>query len=476
MKLLRRNDNSYNRGNISHGEEMKHMRALSLIEELNARTRRETREDEGDRDEGDRRQGLDPKRLLCFSNKAKKDKNGETSRKKSPWRTRGIGEFDTGKTPSFEKERRNTGDLSDLCNELCQDYYEIRKKLRNRPIVLTTKKAQILEALAGSTSTSSSVDAPLRNFDEKISNRGEKKKTDFSNETIELHRRQRSLLDDNASVQSENNKSNGISIFNMKSKSKTFSRTKSSSKKSEKSDRSRRSQSRNGRSSRRKSNRDRSNRLRYAPPDIANSQSTEQTAPVSVIERKVRSGLDSSIISTITSTSYTTSGETDVIWSPRGAKEKVDKSSRASRKPKTKSLGLQVCAASPCASRSQSHLVSRNPSNVGTSPSNLRIIREGDDYSSSSDSSASTSSYGSSSSGSYSGSSYSDTGSEDEQDDLRIVYSSSYTKNSKSKKTKSVSSGCTTLAKDEIWNAIMNDDGNSIAQTEDFGDEERDDH
>lgn len=343
---------------------------------------------------------------------------------------------------------------------------------------MTTKKAQILEVLAGSTSTSSSVDAPLRNFHEKITNRREKKKAEVGNEAIELRRRQRSLLDDNASVHSENTKSNGISIFTMKSKSKRCSRKKSGGKNSEKSDRSYMSKSRSERSSRGKSNRDRSNRLRYAPPDIANSQSTEQTAPVSVIERKVRSGLhaDSSIISTITSTSHMTSGETDVIWSPRGAKEKVDKSSRASQKPKTKNLGLQVCAASPCAGRSQRHVVTRNPSNVGKSPSNLQIIREADDFLSSSDSSASTSSYGSSSSGSYSGSSYSDTGSEDERDDLRIVYSSSYTKKSKSKKTQSVSSGCTTLAKEEIWNAIMYDDGNSIAQTEDYGDEERDDN
>ena len=62
MKLLKRNDNrSNNGGNMSHGAEKKHLKAISLIEELNERTRRPRSEGASGRKNSERQKTLDPK-------------------------------------------------------------------------------------------------------------------------------------------------------------------------------------------------------------------------------------------------------------------------------------------------------------------------------------------------------------------------------------------------------------------------------
>ena len=169
MKLLRRNDEqSSGRGGMSSAE-MRRLNALRIMEELMKK-----------QSLNDGRDGrLHPKRLLCFSNKPKKDEYPEERRDQSPWRSRSIMDG---------KSRRKKGDLSALCTE----YSDLRKKLRQRPHAPTSKKTQIEHAIASSISTaSSSVDAPLRNFD-----RGAKKRVNsnihYINQNRELHRRQRS--------------------------------------------------------------------------------------------------------------------------------------------------------------------------------------------------------------------------------------------------------------------------------------------
>jgi hypothetical protein len=475
MKLLKINDKrSNNRGNISHGAEKKHLKAISLIEELNARTRRQKSEGTSGRNNSVRQKALDPKRLLCFNNKSKKDQyqeNGEPNRKRSPWISRSIVEYNTDRKSSFKDERRNTGNISDLCNELCQDYYEIRKKLKNRPIVLTPKKAQILDAIAGSNSTSSSVDAPLRNFNEECDSKRGKNCLHFSNGNRELHRRQRSLLDDNGSIHSENNKSKS-NITN----SEKSNKNRSDSHRSQ-SEKSRSSRSNTNKSKSQKSNRTRSNRVRE---EIAMSESTENSIPVSFVEKKAHhNGLqpDISMMSTISSSSYSTSSystcdESTVILSPRGANDKVNMPSKSSEKTKNSKMTL-VCSSAACSGPQPKlrHQVSRNPISVGKAPSNLGTITEGDDCSSSSASSASSSSYGSSSSGSYTGSYYSHSGSDDEEDDPSVDYGSDRMRKTMLKTN--ANSGCN-IASGGIWNAIMFDEGNNgIVDREVFLDEDR---
>ena len=481
MKLLRRNEQSNNRGNIS-GAEIKHMKAISMIEELDERMKRQPTRGTIDKYCSEQRKVLDPKRLLCFSNKAKKDLNTEEYGEKSPWRSQSITDKKMNQNFSIMDERRKNGDMSALCNEICQDYYEIRKKLRDRPAVLTPKKTQILDAIAVSNSmTSSSVDAPLRNFDNGAKKR-EKTKVHYSNENRELHRRQRSLLDDNESVDGEKMKSKSNKPNNKKPDRNRLSSRKTNGIKSKSSGSRRSNKSDNIKSTSPTSNSRKSNRSRRDKEiqrEMSMSEYSEDTIPISVVERKIhRNGIqpDISIISTMTSRSYSTCDESSIILSPRGAHEKVDKNSKPSRVK----LGL-VCSPTHCARRPQKlrHHISRNPSNVGISPLNLGTITEGDDTSSSS-SSASFSSYGSSSSGSYSD--YSDSGSDDEYDDPSLFYASARKSISKADgkriKKKNVNTSCSTVGGDDIWNALMYDEATTgFANEDSFGDEEgRDDH
>eukprot|EP00531_Pseudo-nitzschia_arenysensis_P006899 CAMPEP_0116145930 /NCGR_PEP_ID=MMETSP0329-20121206/16888_1 /TAXON_ID=697910 /ORGANISM="Pseudo-nitzschia arenysensis, Strain B593" /LENGTH=459 /DNA_ID=CAMNT_0003641633 /DNA_START=8 /DNA_END=1390 /DNA_ORIENTATION=- len=454
MKILRRNEQTDNRGNLS-GAELKHMKAVSLIEELDDRSKRRPRVDAKGRNKSELQQALNPKRLLCFSNKAKKDQDPEENQRKSDWKSRNIIDYKAGQILTIKDRRKNNGELSALCNELCQDYYEIRKKLKNRPVVTNPKKVQVLDAaIAGSNSTtSSSIDAPLRNFGVKKS---EKSNVHYSNENRELHRRQRSLLDD-GSVHREKNKSSNKSTSkksnqtrSSRSSSRKTNSIQSKSNRSKNSKRSDKSKSKSRKSNSLKANSRRSHRGRPTQPEMSMSESTADTIPVSVIERNSRgSGIhpDMSMISTMTSKSYSTYTDSSIILSPRGANDKVDKNLNQGQG------GLLVCSsAAPCTSRPQrsGHHISRNPSNVQV---DLGTIAEGDYYYTSSASSGSFSSYSSSSSCSYSD--YSDSSSDLEDDGARR------------KNKKNIGTGCSTVARSDVWNAIMYDE-NTI--------EERDDH
>lgn len=474
MKLLKRNDNrSNNGGNMSHGAEKKHLKAISLIEELNERMRRPRSEGASGRKNSERQKTLDPKRLLCFNNKSKKDQyqeNGEPNRKRSPRKSRSIVEHNTDRKSSAKDERWNTSNTSALCNELCQDYYEIRKKLKNRPIVLTPKKAQILEAIAGSDSTtSSSVDAPIRKFDNEDDNKRGKDRLQCNRE---LHRRHRSLLDDNASIHSENNKSKS-NITNSKKSNKNRSKSHKS-----KSDKSRNSRSNTNKSKSQKSIRTRSFRMRDAPLEIATSESTEYSIPVSVVEKIAhRNECQSNIsmMSTISSSSYSTASystcdESTVILSPRRANDKVDTISKSSEKTKNSNNMALVCAVAACSSPQPKlrHQLSRNPISVGMPQSNLGTIIEGDDYSSPSPSTSSASSssyYGSlSSSTSNSGSFYSYSGSDDGDGDPSVDYGSdrigkTMLKTGSTMMRQQNANNVCSIPGGGIWNAIMFDEG-----------------
>ncbi len=469
MKILRRNEPSNNRGNLS-GAEMKHMKAASLIQEFYDKSKRRPSEDVRARNISEMQQALNPKRLLCFSNKAKKDQNPEENLKQPQLRPTNITDYKAGQKFSVKDRRRNNGDLSVLCNELCRDYYEIRKKLKNRPVVLTPKKPLIQDAITGSNSTtSSSVDAPLRDFGGV--KRG-KSKVHYSNENRDLHRRQRSLMDDSGSVNGGKNKSRNRSNVKKSSQSRSSSGRKASnsiqskSNRSKNSNRSDKSKSKSRRSNSLKANSKRSYGERVTQPEMSMSESTLDTVPVSVVERNCIQP-DISMISTMTSKSYSTYNDSSIILSPRGANDKVDKNLNQSKG------GLLVCSSTPCSSRpqrSRQH-VTRNPSNPTVSPLDLRTIREGDDYYSSSASSASYSYYSSSSSGSYSD--YSDSSFDEEEYDP----SKSYVRNShasksiskagkKKKKKENIITGCSTVASGDVWSAIMYDEGTT---------EERDD-
>ena len=439
---------------------MKHMKAVSLIQEFHDKSKRRPSEDVRARNISELQQTLNPKRLLCFSNKAKKGQNPEENLKQPQWRPRNITDYKAGQKLSVKDRRRNNGDLSTLCNELCQDYYEIRKKLKNRPVVLTPKKPLIQDAIAGSNSTtSSSVDAPLRDFGGV--KRG-KSKVHYSNENMELHRRQRSLLDDSGSVNGGKNKSRNKSNVKNSSQSRSSSSRKansiqSKSNRSKNSKRSDKSKSQSRRSNSLKANSKRSYRERATQPEMSMSESTLDTVPVSVVEKN---GIepDISMISTMTSKSYSTYNDSSIILSPRGANDKVDKNLNQSQG------GLLVCSSTPCSSRpqiSRQH-VTRNPSNPGGSPLDLRTIREGDHYCSSSASSASYSYYSSSSSGSYSD--YSDSSFDEEEYDpsnsyVRNSYVSKSISKAGKKKKENIITGCSTVASGDVWSAIMYDEG-----------------
>jgi hypothetical protein len=463
---------------MSHGAEKKHLKAISLIEELNERTRRQRSEAMSGRNDSERQKTLDPKRLLCFTNKSKKDQyqeNGEPNRKRSPWRSRSIVEHNSGR----QDERTNTSNISALCNELCQDYYEIRKKLKNRPIVLTPKKAQILEAIAGSNlTTSSSVDAPIRKFDNEDDNYKGKNCLHFSNSNRELHRRHRSLLDDNASIHSENNKSKS-NTTNSKKLNPNRSKTHESQ-----SDKSRSSRSNTNKSKRQKSIRIKSFRMRDAPLEIATNESTEYSIPVSFVERRAcynGGQSDISMISTMSSSlystaSYSTCDESTVILSPRRANDKVDLISKSNEKKKTSNNLALVCAAAACSSPQPKlrHQESRNPISVGMPPSNLGTITEGDDSSSPSTSSASSSSYCSLSSNSNGGSYYSSSGADRSVDYGNDRIEKAMLKTSSTMMRKKNANNSCSIPGGVIWNAIMFDEGNnSIIDKDVFHDEER---
>ena len=410
---MRRNDNSYNKGNGKLGAEVKHLQAISLIEELDRRTKR------GNRGHGsERKQALNPKRLLCFNNKIKTDQHD-------------MGEAYDWKNSGKSRDRHN-GEISELCNELCRDYYEIRKKLRNRPIILNNI------AIAGSVSTaSSSIDAPLRQFDDdKADGKQPEKQMHYSNENRELHRRQRSLLDDKSELKS---KIMSTSIFKIqRSRSKKSKGRKSQSNKpsidktqsylsksntsnmvnsSIHESKSNGSKTKSHRSFNIQSKGNKSDREWDTTPDITMSESTQHSIPISVIERRIRSGLqpDISMISTLSSSSYTTCDDSSVILSPRGANDGV-----IHKTNNNTNMGL-MCVPTGYSNRQQIslHQMSRNP--AGTIPSHLGTISEGDDYTSSvASSSSSYSSYSSSSYySSFSDSSYSESESDYDDEDYR---------------------------------------------------------
>ncbi len=464
MKVLRRNEQTDNRVNLS-GTEVKHMKAVSLIEELDDRSKRRPRELTKGRNKSDLQQALNPKRLLCFSNKPKKDQDSEENQRMTDWRSRNIIDYKGGQILTFKDRRRNNGDLSALCNELCHDYYEIRKKLKNRPVVRNPKKVEVLDAaITGSNSTtSSSVDAPLRNFGVKKSR---KANVHYSNENRELHRRQRSLLDNSGSGHPPKNKSSKRSTSkksnhtrSSRSSSPKMNSIQPNSNRSKNSKRSDKSKSKSRSFSTLLANSMRSSRERPTQPQISMSESTADTIPVSIVERNSRrSGIhpDMSMISTMTSKSYSTYNDSSIILSPRGANDKVDKNLNQGQG------GLLVCSSTPCTSRPQrpGHHISRNPSTVGV---DLGTIREGDYYFTSSASSGSFSSYSSSSSGSYSDYSYSS--SDREEDDDRCVSESNSharqcipTHRGRRKNKKNIANGCSTVTRSDVWNAIMHDE------------------
>jgi len=402
MKKLRRNDNNYNKGHGKLGAEVKHLQAISLIEELDRRTKRGNRGDESER-----KQALNPKRLLCFSNKIKTDQYD-------------MGEAYDRKNSGKSRDRHN-GEISELCNELCRDYYEIRKKLRNRPIILNNT------AIAGSVSTaSSSIDAPLRQFDDDKADRKQpKKQMHYSNENRELHRRQRSLLDDKSELKSKIMSTSIFKIQRSRSKKSKGRKSQSNRPSIDKTQshlsmsntynmgnsiihksKSNRSKTKSHRSFNLKSKGNKSDRGWDTTPEISMSESTQHSIPISVIERRIRSGLqpDISMISTLSSSSYTTCDDSSVILSPRGANDGV-----IHKTNNNTNMGL-MCVPTGCSSRQQisMHQMSRNP--AGIIPSHLGTISEGDDYTSSvASSSSSYSSYSSSSYySSFSDSSYSE--------------------------------------------------------------------
>lgn len=404
MKLLRRNNEQSGKGGMSNAE-IRHLKAVSLLQEMSLA--------DGPDGHGSERQSLHPKRLLCFSNKPKKDQYPEERREQSPWRSRSIMD---------DKTRRKNGDLSAMCNELCDDYYEIRKNLRQRPHAATAKKTLLLEAVSTSPSTaSSSVEAPLRKFDRRLKTRTNSN-LHYSNENRERHRRQRSLMDDNISVQSEQIKSNAnwnpnkFTIRRSRPKKNSGPKTSKSSKSSKSSS--------HGSNSRQSSSKRSYREKEIQPKSSSISEYTEDTLPVSVVEqKKIHNNV--STISTMTSRSYTTCDDVSVILSPRAANERVKKQSAPSRV----NYSLGCTPVTPCAQPQPQarDYTTPSPRKANILNTDLGVIREDYDYSSSSGSlasSASFSSYGSSySSGSYAD--YSGSGTE-YYDDASLFYESSH--------------------------------------------------
>jgi len=512
MKLLRRNNDkgsNKGKGNSSRNAEMMHRRAISLIEELEQRTRGGADNEHS----SEKMKGLNPKRLLCFNNKAKRDEYeeyGEENLKKSSWRSQNLGDesvkYSRDREIATKNGRRNTGEMSHLCNELCQDYYEIRKNLKNRP-VLTTKRAQILKAIAGSTSTKSTTNAPIRKF-KTDNNKSGNCVLDFRNENRKLHQRQRSLLDDNGFVNIEKNTSKKKKLKVRKSRKIIPRTTKSNNQKPTNANGSITNKSKSHRSNNLKSNKYGSSGMWDELYEIANSESTEYTIPMSYVEQKPnRSDAqpDISMTSTLSSSSYTTCDESAVILSPRGADDEADSQINPSETSNNNTMSL-VCSTPAFAIHQErprdsmnrnpatvtntqnsmpsvlsnlsslgmalSNLQISNPSSVGVATSNLRTIQELDDYltpstdSDSSGSSVSSSTNDSTSGTSYGGSYYSDSSSSssNEGDDLSAVYTSNQWIKAMSKKGKHTNTGCN-VDSDDIWNSIMFDHStNSIVK------------
>ena len=499
MKLLRRNDKSNNnRGNLSHSEEILHLKAIALMEELE-KTRRQREKVIRDRSSNERQRPLDPKRLLCFNGKSKKEKDEDDAvhakphKEISPWISGKSKTATTyvskGRELSARDERRNNGDIADICNELCQDYYEIRKKLRNRPVVLASKKVQTMDSTSVSNSTLSSFDAPIRKFHDdhrkKKKNPRERKDLHYSNENRELHRQQPSLLDDNGSVHhNQKNKAKGKKSKQKQSKSNSFTSwisdgNKNSSHKS-KTNKQKNKKSKNKNSISRKPNNNRPNIVWEDSPEMKGSGSTAYTVPVSFVEKKSnRSKMqpDLSMISTLTSSSYTTCDESRVILSPRGGDDKMERQFNPSEEIVDTDMGL-VCAPIGFTATQQQSRLHRNPSVAGVALANLGTIAEGGAYASPSVSlSSSFSSYSSSSSGGDSGSYYNDSQSDGEEYDPSVVYGHDYavraiktTPKIRAKKT-TVNGGCT-IGGGEMWN-MFEEDSNSIVASDSFMDYDR---
>lgn len=495
MKFLRRNEKSIERGDRSHEAELLYLKAMTLMEELEE-TRRLAKEAERKR-VSERKQLLDPKRLLCFNNKAKKflDYYDESNVKKSDWRSKSLDEIKSDRRISFDDEQRDAGEISESCNELCRDYYEIRKKLKHKPIALTRKRAEILDVIPKSTSDFSSTDAPLRKFDSSGKRKG-KQHLHYSNENRELHRRQRSLLDDGSVSGEKNESKTNVPISNKVNNHRSYSMYRSSSNKQKSKKSKGSSNSKNSKSKDRQSNSSSSRRRWDVPPEISMSESTETdySIPVSVVESRISSSIqpDLSMISTMSSASYTTCDESTVILSPRGAKDMVGMPPDVSRQ-----RAFQ-CSSTPFFN-GQPNVLRRNPSgSVGKALSNLGTITEDIDFSSSSESSAassSSSSYNSVSSDSYSKSCVIHGRGQDgedydpslatsflsEDDDPSLEYERLMKQRLREIKVKKMNSnpisGCA-ITGGGIWNTFMFDDAtNSIMENEIFGDDEsRDDY
>ena len=144
------------------------------------------------------------------------------------------------------------------------------------------------------------------------------------------------------------------------------------------------------------------------------SEYTEDTLPISVVDKKVH---QAATMSTMTSrSSYTTFDDASVILSPRGANERVE------RQPSRVNLSLGCSPVTPCATPQPKprNYSSRNLRKADVRHTDLGVIEEGYDYTSSSDS---FSSYSSSySSGSYSD--YSGSGGTEYYDDPSLFYES----------------------------------------------------
>eukprot|EP00535_Pseudo-nitzschia_heimii_P002310 CAMPEP_0197188038 /NCGR_PEP_ID=MMETSP1423-20130617/17073_1 /TAXON_ID=476441 /ORGANISM="Pseudo-nitzschia heimii, Strain UNC1101" /LENGTH=506 /DNA_ID=CAMNT_0042639777 /DNA_START=93 /DNA_END=1613 /DNA_ORIENTATION=+ len=483
MKFLRRNDKRDDRRTLSHSEEILHLKAISLMEELE-KMRREKNQDVRNQRSSELQHSLDPKRLLCFSGKSK-DKNEEydfhvdPNKEIRPWisedsKTR-TKHTSKGRELSLRDQRRSNGDIAGICDELCRDYYEIRKKLKNRPIVLTSKKFQTIDSTSGSNSTTSSFDAPMRKFhddDKKKKNHRGRKHLHYSNVNRELHRQQPSLLDDKGPKHNQKDKKKSHQSKQKHSKTTILANWKSGgnnkiSHKS-KSNRAKNKKSENKKSNSLKSNDKKSNVVWVDSPEIKGSESTAYTIPLSFVEKKShRKNIqpDLSMISTLTTSSYSTCEESSVILSPRGANDKVQRNLKPSREIVDSDLGL-MCAPIACSSTQQQTTLrtNRNPSIPAIALANLGTITEGGAYASPSVSSSSFSSYSSSSSCSDGESYCSDSDGKDY--DPSIIYGNDYAVKAikatpkNRAKTKIVNGGCS-IESAEMWN-VFDKGGNSV--------------
>ena len=398
MRLQRRN----NKNSGNHSAEMMHRKAIALIEELDERNRRKIRETaNGGGSKSERRMhGLNPKRLLCCSKKAK-DYRAEddltaqdeacTKRSSHSRSSNNIVEYNTVK-----EINPNTSHTSALCHGYVDNIMNID---RRHQIVLTTKKAEILDALTNNSSSSSTMDVPLRKFDDDSVGRRVRTTSSLSLDDLQVKRRQPSLLDDdNSTVHTEtpstrNPRNNRIS-------------------KSRRSKDSKNGRSKNSNNS--MSHKNKNNSSRMGPPLLAISISdstAKKRPPVSFVERNARQGSGSgivsnvSMVSTMTDSTYSTNliqdgdGEpvsTAIILSPRGRNDGSDRSLRSRSSTKatadpghsntsTALTATLTCSPQICHRRQPQPRVlpSINPDGahhgMGTAPSNLGIITEGDD-------------------------------------------------------------------------------------------------